>query len=304
MVHPVRRSVPSLTALLAFEAAGRRESFPHAAAELGVSQAAVSRRVATLEADLGVALFVRANRRVRLTPGGRSLHDAVTGGFDGIAAAVDGLRAARVDLTVSGSVAFGHFRLLPILSAFRAAAPGVRLRVVSEDDWRAPHDRTIDVAIRYGHPPFAGMSIIGSLPETVVPVCAPNLAPALRGMAVADLVRQEDIDLIGSDAPEPSWLNWSQWLSRSGWTGGAVRVGLNFSSYSDAAYAAMAGQGIPLGWTALLERPLADGRLVALDMPRLVPEERHYVLVPERRPAPPAAGAFVRWLGDGPFRVP
>ncbi|WP_394178293.1 LysR substrate-binding domain-containing protein [Yoonia maritima] len=302
MAQQIRRSVPSLTALVAFEAAGRHKSFTSAAAELGVSQAAVSRQISALEADLGVALFIRANRRVRLTNGGETLHEAVTGGFEKITDAVAQLRTANVDLTVSVSVAFGHFRLLPILSSFRSTAPKVGLRVISEDDWRAPHDRTIDIAIRYGRPPFAGMSIVGSLTETVVPACAPDVAETLRDLSIEELVRQTNVALIESYAPEPSWLNWSQWLSLSGWTGGPVHPGLNFTNYSDATYAAMAGQGVILGWTGLLDRPFADGRLVALDLPKLEPEERHYVLVPERRKPSSAVDAFTRWFSEGAFR--
>ncbi|MBS1304074.1 LysR substrate-binding domain-containing protein [Loktanella sp. SALINAS62] len=302
MPHPIRRSVPSLTALVAFEAAGRRENFTLAAAELGVSQAAVSRQISALEADLGVALFTRANRSVRLTVGGKSLHDAVKDGFDGIADAVSQLRGAHVDLTVSVSVAFGHFCLLPILSSFRATAPQIGVRIISEDDWRAPHDRTIDMAIRYGRPPFDGMSIVGSLIETIVPVCAPDIASKLRGVSIDDLIRQTDVALIESNAPEPSWLNWSQWMSQSGLGRKTVQAGLNFTSYSDAAYAAMAGQGVILGWIGVLDRPLADGRLVELDLPRLTPEERHYALVPERRQPSRAVDAFARWFREGAFQ--
>lgn len=302
MSHPIRRSVPSLTALVAFEAAGRRESFTQAAAELGVSQAAVSRQIAALEADLGLALFERANRRVRLTVGGKALHDAVKGGFDGIADTIAELRTTNIDLTVSVSVAFAHFRLLPILSSFRATAPQIGVRVISEDDWRAPLDRTIDMAIRYGRPPFDGMTIVGSLKETIVPVCAPEIASRLKGVSIDELIRQAEVALIESEAPEPSWLNWSQWLSQIGAAKHVVRAGLNFTSYSDAAYAAMAGQGVMLGWTGLLERPLADGRLVELDLPRLVPEERQYAVVPKRGHPSHAVDAFVRWFSEDAFR--
>lgn len=302
MSHQIRRSVPSLTALVAFEAAGRHENFTRAAAELGVSQAAVSRQIAALEADLGVALFIRANRRAQLTVGGKSLYDAVKDGFDGIADAVAQLRTTHVDLTVSVSVAFAHFCLLPILSSFRATEPQIGVRVISEDDWRAPHDRTIDLAIRYGRPSFNGMSILGSLAETIVPVCAPDIASRLDGISIEDLIRQTDVALIACDAPEPSWLDWSQWLSQIGLNRTSVQAGLNFTSYSDAAYAAMAGQGVLLGWTGLLDRPLADGRLIELDLPRIQPKERHYVLIPERRQPSRAVKAFARWFQEGAFQ--
>ena len=133
----LRKSIPSLGALNLFEAAARRESFTKAAAELGVTQAAVSRRVKELEALLGTALFVRANRRVHLSPAGQDLFDAVSMSFDQIAKAVDTIKSATATdiVTIGVSLAFAHFRLLPALTAFHELYPDIRIRVVSDDGW-------------------------------------------------------------------------------------------------------------------------------------------------------------------------
>jgi DNA-binding transcriptional LysR family regulator len=297
-MHRLRHRISSLSALLAFEAAARRESFTRAAEELGVTQAAVSRRIKALEAEVGCALFRRANRRVIPTEEGRTLWAAVARSFDGIADAIDEIEAAPNELTVAVSVAFAHFRLLPVLSSFRGTAPGLDLRVVSADAGIAPGEPGIDVAIRYGTPPFRGMTVAGSLDEAIVPVCAPGLADGLEGLDAAALARGDAGALIEHDPAERGWMRWPAWLARQGIRGRAAAPRLRFTSYSDAAYAAIDGQGIALGWTSLLERPLADGRLVPLDFPPVRPEERHWILVADRDGVPENTARFVEWLEE------
>lgn len=294
-MHRLRRSVSSLTALLTFEAAARRESFTRAAAELGVTQAAVSRRMKQLEAEIGRPLFLRANRRVMLTEEGRALFAATSDGFDRIADAIAGIRERPADLTVAVSVAFAHFRLLPALSSFRDMAPDVNLRVISSDTWTAPDDSGIDIAVRYGAPPFRGMTVLGSLSEAVVPVCAPSRAQELAHFGIDDLIAGRCGALIEADALEPTWLGWEQWLTAQGRTTRPAGAWLRFSSYSDGLYAAMAGQGIALGWKGLIERPLGDGRLAALPLPVLTPKERHWIMVSDKVSPSTYAEAFASW---------
>ncbi len=295
-MHRLRRSIPSLTALIAFEAAARHGNFTRAASELGVTQAAVSRRIGALEQEIGRQLFDRRNRRVFLTEAGQHLHATVRTAFDNLADTVDILRTPAIKLTVAVSVAFGHFRLLPLLASFRDAEPDIDLRVISEDAWSAPDDRQIDLAVRYGKPPFRGMKVVGAIRETIVPICAPCMVNRLGPLTLADLARRTDIPKIDSASPEPSWLNWAGWFQQLGWRHGFDGAKLRFSSYSDAAYAAMNGEGVALGWTHLLERPLADGRLMALDLPKLSPKESHYILIPADRRPTPAVEAFSQWL--------
>ena len=289
-MHRLRRQVPSLGALAAFEAAARLGSFTRAAADLGVTQAAVSRRIGELERELGRALFVRAHRRVELSAAGRVLAEAVGQSFERMADAVEVVRLSGGPdtLTVGATTAFAHFWLLPRLSSFREAYPHLHLRVISEDVADRVLDEAVDVVLRYGRPPFRIGASLASMAEAVFPVCS----PAFAARAGEDVAR---LPLIESDAPEPSWLSWAQWLARAGIPGPPVRPTLRFTSYSDAAYAAMAGEGVALGWARLLERPLADGRLVRLGEAVVRPEERHHLIVPDGRPPCEPIDAFVQW---------
>lgn len=294
-VHRLRRQVPSLGALAAFEAAARLGGFTRAAAELGVTQAAVSRRIRDLEAELGRVLFVRAHRRVELTAAGRVLAEAVGQSFERMADAVEVVRLSGGPdtLTVGATTAFAHFWLLPRLSSFREAHPRLHLRVVSEDVADRARDEAVDVVVRYGRPPFRAGEAVASMPEIIFPVCSPGFAA--RAGEARDLPR---LPLIESDAPEPSWLSWSQWLARAGLGQGGARPSLRVTGYTDAAYAAMEGEGVALGWGRLLERPLSDGRLVRLGRASVVPEERHHLVVPAGRPARAPVEAFVRWADE------
>ena len=109
-----------VTALRAFEAAARLSSFTRAAEELGVTQAAVSRQIHALEQDFGFPLFNRLHRKVSLTAQGRSLAAAASNAFNLIAEASSELRreTSGDELTISATVAFSHFWLLPRISEF------------------------------------------------------------------------------------------------------------------------------------------------------------------------------------------
>src|SRR5690554_4039556 len=119
----IRRSVSSLGALVTFEAAARLSSFTRAAAELGVTQAAVSRQIRLLEQEFNILLFRRAHRRVVLTPAGQVLAQTLTGAFGQVTDAIDTIRRPDAGdlVTLGATLGFSHFWLLPRLPQFRMA---------------------------------------------------------------------------------------------------------------------------------------------------------------------------------------
>ncbi|UWQ99469.1 LysR family transcriptional regulator [Rhodobacteraceae bacterium S2214] len=296
----LRRSIPSLGALNAFEAAARLQSFTAAAAELGVTQAAVSRRIKELEIALETQLFIRANRRVQANGAGLELFEAVNESFDKIAVAIDNIRsAAAVDsVTIGVSLAFAHFRLIPALTAFHTLYPDIRVRVISEDVWTHSPDQSLDLELRYGTSQFDGQTIIASLPEVVFPVCSPDFAahhsidPAqeITGATLAEL------PLIEGEQRSGRFLSWGQWFRWMGMPTTSISPRLQFSNYSDAAYAAMNGDGVAVGWGSLLQRPISDGRLVALGTARVTPPGQHHLLVKKGRSQKKSVEAFAEWF--------
>lgn len=294
----LRRNVPSLGALATFESAARLGGFTKAANELGVTQAAVSRQIRALEADFGLPLFTRNTRQVILTDAGRTLSGAVSDAFQTMSDAIETLRAPRepTSLTVSTSLSFSHFWLLPRLPAFRIAYPMLQLRVLSQDQPLDLRSGDADVAVRYGVAPFHDGEAFASLPEDAFPVASPEFAAAhaCDDFTVEALAK---LPLIEGHKPESPWLTWPEWFARSGLIRPPGRQMLMFNHYSDAVYAAMTGQGVVLGWGRILERPLADGRLVRLGSANVIPEEAHHVVVAANGHKP-AAMAFARWIEE------
>ncbi|MCF3932343.1 LysR substrate-binding domain-containing protein [Acuticoccus sp. M5D2P5] len=291
-----KRSVPSLGTLAVFEAAARLGGFTKAANELGVTQAAVSRQIRTLEDDLNTPLFVRAHRKIQLTRAGRVLAEAVGQSFERISDAIEVVRnpTPADTLIVSTTLAFSHFWLLPRLPSFRNEHPELELRVISQDVPVDLRDGGVDVLLRFGKSPFRDGTALVSHPETAYPVCSPDFADGLP--EDFDIARLCELPLIEIDPEEPSWLTWRQWFTMAGLKRPSRRSGLRFNHYSDAVYAAINGEGVTLGWHNLLERPLADGRLVRLGDVSVTPGDGHHVVVPDHVRDEPAVEAFVAWI--------
>ena len=311
----LRRSLPTLNLLSTFESAARLGSFTLAAAELGVTQAAVSQQIKALEQDLNKPLFLRAHRRVVLTPAGAALASTVGGAFARMAEMIDTLRQPEVPDTVAIGVtlAFNQFWLMPKLPDFRARFPHVRLRLVADDAAMDLRQARLDVAIRYGKPPFEDAFSHADRAERAFPVASPALLKRLGVVAErADILQ---MPLIASDVVNPAWMPWRQWAK-------ALRLGpalgrasdmsrLRFNHYSDTVQAALNGEGVTMGWEVLLEDILQGGRLVRLGTDSVVPEERYHVVTPLGRAPSGAARVFLDWLienfapaGGGPSQQP
>lgn len=292
----LRRSLASLPALVTFEAAARLESFTRAAAELGVTQAAVSRQIRALEEDLGSALFQRSHRRVELTRAGQRLAAAVGRGLADIADAVEDIRRAGSgqDVAIGATLAFSHFWLLPRLSDFRRRNPAVQLRLLAQDNpfhWRRDH---VQIVIRYGRPPFPGDRVMASMGDSVFPVCSPDFL-ARHGQPASDAALF-DLPLIASDWIDPTWPSWTSWAGAAGLGRIQPVPALRFTHYIDTVHAAMNGEGVAMGWGKLLSRPMAGGSLVRLGRLCVTPEEGYHLTVPEGAPPGPAAQKVIDWF--------
>ncbi len=299
----LRRSLASLSALATFEAAARRGSFTLAAEELGVSQAAVSRQVKALEDDLGAALFLRRHRRVELTHAGLLLAASVTTGFDRIAETVASLRQSHgtASIAIGATLAMSHFWLLPRLTSFRRAHPGVQMRVISQDEGFDLRRGDAQIVIRYGRPPFPGARVIASLADEIYPVCSPAFRDGLGDLDPDDavlynLMHTLALPLIATDWPDPSWETWGAWAEAAGLRRPVQRIGLRFTHYADTIYAAMNGEGVALGWARLLSTPLSEGRLVRLGTKGVAAGAVYHVVVADNYEPGPAAVLALDWI--------
>jgi len=296
MAH-FRKSIPSLSALLALEAAARHRSITLAAGELGVTQAAVSRQIAALEAELGQLLFHRRHRAIEPTETCLALTASLATSFTAIRQSVELARSRGGDtiVTIGTTLAFSTLWLMPRLRAFRDAVPMAQVRMVARDSRIGLDTGEADVVVRFGVPPFDDGRLISACRDVVAPVCAPTFAERIRD---ADHFMTAPTDLIENDVTDRQWYSWSDWFARAG-LGTTIRArSMHFNHYTDAIEAARAGEGVALGWMTLCERYIDDGTLVRLGTREVVPEGTYNVLLPGRRTSDPVAELAARWLSE------
>lgn len=260
------RPVPSLDLLRGFEAAARHLNFTRAADELFITQSAVSRQIKTLEERLGVSLFVRQARGLQLTVQGEQLYRAVGSALRQMTEVMDSLarREQAAGVTVTSTLAFCGLWLIPRLGSFHRAHPEVDVRIAANDRILNLERERIDVSVRYCKPEAAPEGAQFLFDEALLPVCSPALLhdPARPLARPADLRHHVLLELDDPNLPT-SWLRWSVWLRQAG-TGSLkpARV-LAFNYYDQLIRAALTGQGVALGRTALVRELLEDGSLVA-----------------------------------------
>ena len=253
------RNLPPLTALRAFEATARRASFKGAAAELFVTPTAISHQIRVLEEHLSLRLLHRTSRKVTLTSHGQDLYDATASGFAGIDRAVARLRKEpeRGSLTLSATMAFLSHWLVPRLGELKQTLPTLDLRLHAAEDMVKLQPGGIDLAIRYGRGPFAGVEATALRRDAFAPVCSPRLRLSKTGQL-------RDVPLIhvdGRRTPRPA-PDWPRWCARAGVTDVSTRAGVRFNDSQHAMQAAIAGHGVAIVSLVLAADALASGLLV------------------------------------------
>ncbi|OUM02931.1 LysR substrate-binding domain-containing protein [Variovorax sp. JS1663] len=296
-VRPSRR-LPPLSALRAFEAAAAHSSFQRAAAELSVTPTAISHQVRGLEASLGQPLFHRLTRQLALTPAGLGLFHALREGFDQIEAGVRALRtrAAAETVTLSTNTAFAAKWVLPRLAAFRAACPGIELRLHASDTLVDLVRGDADLAIRSGRGNWPGLATAELMPERYAPMCSPALGlRRARDVSKHRLIHCDWQPNAQAPAVWPRWFEQAGLVQPSARTRGAASSGLSFSDETHALLAALAGQGVALLSLTLTEGELASGALLQPFGPVL--ETGSYFLAAARgREREPAIQAVWAWI--------
>lgn len=253
----MKRSLLPLTALRAFEAAGRHQSFKRAAEELAVSEAAISRQVRDLEAILGTPLFTRGFRAVTLTDAGETLSKQLDASFNAISDVLTSIAAPPPTKLVRVSVepTFAAIFLIPRLAGFTAAHPEIEIQIESSSDLVDMHRGDVDLAIRYSlnDTVWPGSQSQHLADNVLTPMMAPRLAePNGRPIDVlaAPLLRDEN------EGP------WGRWLDKAKFPV-APRWGPTFSNAAIALQSAELGHGIALGDRTIAATLLQTRRLVA-----------------------------------------
>lgn len=296
MPRPLNR-LP-LNALRAFTVAARHLSFARAADELGVTPAAVSQQVRSLEDNLGLQLFRRTGRQMLLTDEGQALLPGLLDGFGKLAAALDAPLSLGADaaLTVSLAPSFAAKWLVPRLDDFHTAHPEVDVRISAGMQLVDFDAGDVDCAVRYGAGAYPGLETVKLFSESVVPVCSPALLAADPPLETPrDLGRHT---LIHDDSPDrdASCPDWRMWLRAAGVSGADPARGLRFDQSSLVLEAAISGRGVALAKARLADVDLRAGRLVRLfDLSHPV-RFAYYFVSPPAKARLPRVRAFRDWL--------
>lgn len=281
----MRPSLPPLTALRAFEAAARHLSFTKAAAELGVTPAAVSQLVRQLEDHLGCKLFARSTRSIRLTERGRAAWPHFRDGFDAIHAGTRTLldSGERNTITVSVGPSFGSCWLLPRLHAFRAAYPRISVRLDAREGLADFTRDDVDIAIRNGAGHYKGLESELLLKDVAFVVCAPALLDGGKPFRHPSALKDKTLIHVDWQVSQDAAPSWARWTAHHRVRGLDVTGGLRFSLEEMAVRAAIAGMGYAMLTEAFVADELAAGRLrralpQSFDMPTAF---QHFLVYPK-----------------------
>jgi len=297
-----RRSLPPLDLLRGFESAARHLSFTKAAAELFLTQSAVSRQIQALEEFVGVALFERRHKALALTEQGKAYYRTVAPMLEELREATRRLRESRTGhvLTVTTTVSFASLWLVPRLTRWRREHPAVDVRITATHEVVDMEREGIDLAIR--DCPLA------DAPEGAVPLVGEHLAamcsPAYVREAKRDkrpLTKPQDLRhhllLTLHDVKERwPWLSWTAWLEAMGVNDFTPSGTLSFDQYDQVMHAAMHGQGVVLGRMTIASQPIRDKKLVVLfGRQQQLARAFHAVYAKGARERPEVV-QFVEWL--------
>ena len=285
-------SLPPLSTLLAFEAVARRRSFALAAGELNLTASAISHQIGRLESFLGVKLFDRATKGVRLSAAGEAYLRRVAGALGAIGAASDDLRqGVRNSLYVHASPSFASLWLMPRLSHFANAHPDVSLFLSASPTHSDFALGQADLDIRYGIPQWSDLMVQPLFRERILPLASPAFADR-HGI-------REPTELLGTALIQStvSVVQWADWFGAQGVKQVPDRFALRFDRAQHTLDAAVQGLGVALESSIIAAPHIVEGRLVPLfDAVRALTIEGHFVVYPARHAKRPEVEAFVRWI--------
>lgn len=295
----LRHRLPTLTSLMAFEAAARTMNFTRAAEELHVSQAAVSKQIRYLEEYLGFELFERHGRRVRLSPRGQQLHGKVSASFNYLADAVEEMsdRPDSKSVTLAANTAVSHYWLSGVIKAFRDRYPGfsANIRLITSDHTADLFAEEVDLAVVYDPSQRMNWSSQMLFEEELYPVASPDYIRShpLDGQGPEALLSHALLDY---ERLEPNWIDWRLWFEALGVDARRVETSGYGNNYITLVDAATRGHGVTLGTRHLLDQEIQSGRLARLSTFSVRSGRSYYLMSNNGRPYRHETAQMQTWL--------
>lgn len=288
----MRRKIPSTTALVSFEAAARHESFTKAAQELSLTQGAICRQIASLEEFLGIELFRRSRRGVRLTEAGLSYSRRVATQLDAVerdTLSVMGQQGTNV-IELAVVPTFGTQWLIPRLKDFQQQHPEVTVNLTNRTRPFLFADTEFDAAIYFGDADWSGTQSHPLMGENPMPVCSPALLGARSEFSPQEIA---ELPLLQQTTRPYAWR---QWFNAQQLNIPRDMTGPRYELFSMLAQAAMHDMGIALIPPFLIQRELDERRLIIASPKALTSTKAYYLMIPERKVESASLQAFRDWL--------
>jgi LysR family glycine cleavage system transcriptional activator len=302
-MQSLRFQLPPPNTLVSFEAAARHLSFTAAAAELNVTRVAVSRQIKALEDILGVSLFRRLHRKLALTTDGAVYFEVVGTALRQVAATTAEIQERKPfnRVTVTTTVGFSSYWLVPQIGVFRKSFPDIDIRVLVSDSVIDLSQEGIDVAIRYGRGSWPNTQSQFLLQESISPTCSARYFSNRKKLQhPADLLNETLLHLEG---PYDEQVKWRWWFKAHGVDLPEKRLGLAFNSYVHLVQALLDGQGIALVGPPLLTPYYESGTLIRpIDLPPITRKAFHLV-VPDGQSRTPSIDAFCKWVVEQTMEI-
>lgn len=298
----MRLNSTTLASLRSFEVAARLLSFSRAAAELCVTQGAVSHQMKFLEQSLGCKLFYRLPKQVKLTEEGERFAKIVARALrelDEGAASIVASARSTIDIRLRAGPSFALRWLVPRLGRLRERYPHIKLRVIGAYGYFDPAHRDFDLAVEFVQGSLTAVHTEVLMDEHLIPVCSPDYwarhdflkTPA--DLAGCTLLHDGDAWAAASEDAE-----WRHWLNEVGALDVDSRQGQFFTLANMAIEAALSDQGVAMGRLSLIDDLLAQGRLVS-PLPRVVKAPtRYYLVYPSELAERPGVRAVIEWLRE------
>ncbi len=287
--------LPPLNALRAFEAAGRHLSFKQAAAELCVTQGAISRHILNLEQYLGAALFNRSHRQVALTVEGLAYLQETRAAFLGISNATARAQSKTGDrkLRIKAPPTCAIRWLVPRLGRYHALFPEIAVQLTTSHDALDFEHDDVDVGIHYGDKVTAGWQSERLFDEVLIPVCSNKLLPRnQRCNSPREIARYVLLHSIR----RPS--DWRQWLDAAGLKGSRATQELTFENSTMTLQGAFDGLGIAIAQKALVAEDIASGRITVPSEIEVRNSSAYYFVFPAAREKSATVRTFYRWVAE------
>ncbi len=261
----MRPTTGSLNALLVLEVAVRHSSLSRAAEELGLSQPAVSRHVATLEGRLGQRLFQRSNNQIAPTQNALRLADAIRLGYGYVDQVWNEVTAHsnREEVTIACTYGFADQWLMPRFTHLRNALGGARVRIVTTDQLGDIDLSRVDAAVVWDPTRLPQRPFVPLLRSEIFPICSPGFLTAHP--EAAESIQDLPPDLfLHFDVGASGFMTWPKWFALAKLEPPQFKSSADFDAYPFLLQSVQRGEGIGLGWHGLVDEALSKGEILRL----------------------------------------